>query len=30
MLSRWSLSERLVIEAIRAERRPFADALAEP
>lgn len=30
MLSRWGLSERLVTEAIRAERRPFADALAEP
>jgi hypothetical protein len=30
MLSRWGLSERLVTEAIRAERRPFAEALAEP
>jgi hypothetical protein len=30
MLSRWGLSEWLVAEAIRAERRPFADALAEP
>ncbi len=30
LLSRWGLSEWLVAEAIRAERRPFADALAEP
>jgi hypothetical protein len=30
LLSRGGLSEWLVAEAIRAERRPFADALAEP
>jgi hypothetical protein len=30
ILKRWGLSERLVLEAIRAERQPFAEALAEP
>jgi hypothetical protein len=30
MLARWGLSEQRVAEAMRAERRPFADALLEP
>ncbi len=30
MLARWGLSDRLVTEAILAERRSLADALAEP
>jgi hypothetical protein len=30
LLARWGLSERLVTAFILAERRPFAEALAEP
>jgi hypothetical protein len=30
ILARWGLNERLVAEFIRAERRPFAEALVEP